>query len=302
MDLNLLPVFQAVVEQGQLSRAAEQLGMSQPAVSAALKRLHLTVGEPLFIRTRGGLQPTARARAMYNDLSGALETMVGTLSPGSGFDPGTSERPFRMVAMDVFDTLLLGPLFQTLREHGPGLNVQMVAQREGWQQALLEGKADLALDTEMTENPRLSARVVNETTLAVIAARDHPQIRGELSLAQFLEAEHVVLPPRERAMLPLDRLLGRPGWRRKIGVQVNQYSNLLSVARQSHLIATVPRELALYGARHGELQVLPFPIPAGPVPVYMLWSRSLEKDLGHRWFRERVAEQFERKEPGQGST
>jgi len=294
VDLNLLPVFQAVVEQGQLSRAAEQLGMSQPAVSAALKRLNLTVGEPLFIRTRTGLQPTPRARAMHAELSAALDSMAGTLSPGSGFDPATSERCFRVVAMDAFDTLALGPLFQAMRAEGARLSVQMIPQQEGWQQLLLDGNADLALDSEMTENPRLGAEVVGETALAVIAARNHPTIQGKLTLEQFLAAEHVVLPPRERSILPLDRLLGRPGWRRKIGVQVSQYSNLLSVTTHSHLIATVPRELAFYAARHGELQVLPFPIPTDPIPLYMLWPRSLEKDPGHRWFRGKVVEQFRR--------
>ena len=285
VDLNLLPVFVAVVEEGQLSRAAARLGMSQPAVSAALQRLRLTVGDVLFTRTRAGLSPTPRAQALYKQVIAGLGMLSEALDPGRQFDPASSDRTFRIIAVDYFESLMLGPLVAEMRQQSEQISVQVVSQADGWERQLISAEADFALDSELAEDDRLNAEVVSEETLAVVVRRDHPTIQGSISLEEFLQAEHVVLPLRDRRVLPLDQILGRPGWRRKIGAQVVQYGNLLSVAGASDLIATVPLRLAQRMAETYQLQVLPFPVPVKSVPIYLIWPVALENDQAHRWFR-----------------
>ncbi|WP_166267974.1 LysR substrate-binding domain-containing protein [Marinobacter caseinilyticus] len=286
VDLNLLPVFVAVVDEGQLSRAAVRLGMSQPAVSAALQRLRLTVGDPLFTRSRAGLSPTPRAQALYQSVSAGLHTLADALDPGQHFHPATAARTFRLLAVDYFETLALGPLMAALRSQSATIGIHILAQQAGWVRTLLNAEADFALDTQVPEDDRLQAKVVGEESLAVVVRQSHPVISDSLSLEEFLAAEHVVLPLNERRTLPLDQILGRPGWHRKVGAQVVQYSNLLSVASASDLIATVPLRLAQHLAPGLKLQVLPFPVPTPKVPIYLIWPKALEQDRAHLWFRE----------------
>ena len=292
VDLNLLPVFVAVVEAGQLSRAADQLGMSQPAVSAALQRLRLTVDDPLFTRTRAGLVPTPRARELYQQVGGNLQALAQAMDPGLQFDPSASMRAFRLIAVDYFEMLMVGPLLSRLRTHSDGVSLQVQAQAPGWSQRLLAGEADFALDTEMIEDERLAAEVVTHEELSVVARTAHPTVQGALTLEQFLAAEHAVLPAREQRVLPLDQILGRPGWRRRVGAQVSQYSSLLAVVAASDLVATVPRRLARrYAGAYG-VQVLAFPVPVPPVPIYLIWPRALGQDPAHIWLRTQLAEAF----------
>lgn len=286
VDLNLLPVFAAVVEDGQLSRAAERLGMSQPAVSAALQRLRLTVGDPLFTRSRTGLSPTPRAQALYQQVSGSLRGIAEALDPGSRFDPATARRTFRLVAVDYFETLMFGSLVADLRSEGAGLVLQMQGQQGDWQRRLLQAEVDIAFDHRLPEDNRLAGRVVGEERLAVVARVDHPRIHGSLALEDFLAEEHVVLPEKERRTLPLDQILGRPGWQRRIGAHVMQFGSLLAVAGATDLIATVPLRLAHALAHEFGLQILPFPVEVAPVSIYMIWPAALGKDQAHAWFRD----------------
>lgn len=286
IDLNLLPIFVAVVEEGQLSRAAQRLGMSQPAVSAALQRLRLTVDDPLFTRSRSGLSPTPRARDLYRDVSAHIQQVAEALDPSQCFDPLTSDRILRLIAPDYFEFLVLGPLMARLRHASPTMGIQVLPPQDSWNRQLLDGEADFAIDTQLPSDDRLEAKPVMEESLTVVARRDHPTIQGTLSLEEFLAAEHVVLPLRERQVLPLDQILGRPGWRRKVGAQVVQYGNLLSVAGASDLIATVPKRMAQKLAPTFGLQLLRFPVSVPPVVIYLIWPTVLARDPAHKWFKD----------------
>lgn len=292
-DLNLLPIFVAIVEEGQLSRAAERLGMSQPAVSAALQRLRVTLDDVLFTRSSKGLTPTPRARELYGQVHSGLQILAEALDSGQRFDPSRSDRQFSIIAVDYFESMMLGPIISLLRGHGDGLGVRVESQHGDWMRRLLGAEVDFGLDTQMPEDDRLETQAIREEALAVVARRDHPDIQGSLSLAQFLDARHVVLPPLERRVLPLDQVLGRPGWRRRIGAQVSQYANLLNVASSTDLIATVPLRLAQSLAEHLALQVLPFPAPAPPVMIYLIWPKAVERDPAHQWFRDVIMSSLE---------
>ena len=288
VDLNLLPVFAAIMEAGQLSRAAEQLGMSQPAISAALQRLRHTLGDDLFVRTRQGMEPTPRARELYEQLAPQLDGLRNTLDPHSRFDPATSQRHFRLISLDYFEMVLLPPLLTRIRRQAPEVIVEIVPPSDDMGTTLSKVQADLAIDAFIQEDDRLQREVLMNEQLVVVARQGHPQLQGKCSKRQFLDAEHVVLPATERHTLPLEQILGRPDWRRRVGAQVVHYSNLLSVASASDLIATVPLRLAQRLGGGLKLQVLPFPVAVPPIPIYLIWPRVLESDRAHGWFCEQL--------------
>lgn len=289
VDLNLLPVFAAITEAGQLSRAAEQLGMSQPAISAALQRLRHTLGDDLFVRTRQGMEPTPRARELYEQLAPQLDGLRNTLDPHSRFDPATSQRHFRLISLDYFEMVLLPPLLTRIRRQAPEVIVEIVPPSDDMGTTLSKAQADLAIDAFIQEDDRLQREVLMNEQLVVVARQGHPQLQGKCSKRQFLDAEHVVLPDRNRR-LPLDQILNAPGWQRRTGARVTQFAGLLATAAGSDMIATAPERMARQYASLLGLQILAFPVPVPPVPLYMAWSPTLSRDPAHRWLRQQLAD------------
>ncbi|MFL1466726.1 LysR family transcriptional regulator [Marinobacter sp. HN1S83] len=289
VDLNLLPVFDAIMEAGQLSRAAETLGMSQPAISAALQRLRHTLGDPLFVRTRQGMLPTPRARELHDSLSQQLAALRDTLDPANRFVPATSQRRFRVLSNDYFEMVVLPPLLARLQTEAPGVVVEVALAGDDVPQTLCTAQADLAMDAFGTENDQLHRQVLMTERLAVVARQGHPTLRGSCTKQQFLEAEHVVLPDRNRR-LPLDQILNEPGWQRRTGARVTQFASMLATCSRSDMIATVPERMAQQYAEALGLQTLPFPIDIPPLPVYLMWAPVLDNDPAHQWFRQRLLE------------
>ena len=287
IDLNLLPVFDAIMEAGQLSRAAESLGMSQPAISAALQRLRHTFGDTLFVRTHHGMTPTPRARELHDQLGPQLVALRDTLNPENRFDPATSQRHFRILSLDYFEMVVLGPLLARLRQQAPLVVLEILSANDDMPDELHKGRADLSVDAFVADDDRLQRSVLLQERLSVIARKGHPTIKGRCNKQQFLEAEHVVLPDRNR-QLPLDQILNAPGWQRRTGARVTQFASMLAVCGGSDLIATVPDRLAQQYAETMQLQVLPFPVDLPPVPVYMIWSPAQQRDPAHRWLRQQL--------------
>jgi len=292
VDLNLLPVFDAIMDAGQLSRAGEQLGMSQPALSAALQRLRTTLGDELFVRTRHGLTPTPRARELHPEIRAALDQLRHSLDPAEAFDPATSTRHFRLVGGDYGEMVVLPELLGRLRETAPAVVIQTLPTTDDNLASLAHAGADFATDALPPDDDRLEREILTRERLVVIARRDHPHLGRRLTRKRFLEAEHVVLPERDRR-LPLERLLQEPGWQRRIGARVSQMAGMLAVCQNANAIGTVPESLAAKYASAFGLKVYPFPAPVQSVPVYLIWPRSLQADQAHQWMRQRLLEHGE---------
>jgi len=287
IDLNLLPVFVAIMEHGQLSRAADTLGMSQPAISAALQRLRHTLGDALFVRTRSGMEPTPRARELHEQLAPQLNTLRDILDPENRFDPASSQRHFRIISVDYFEMVLLPPLLARIRQQAPDVILEVTSAGDDMTEDLHKTRADLAIDAFVHDDDRLHRDTLLEENLVVVARRQHPTLQGICSKHAFLQAEHVVLPDRNRR-LPLDQILDAPGWQRRTGARVTQFASMLATAAGSDMIATVPERLARLYADAMDLQVLAFPVPIPPVPIYMVWSPAVEQDPAHRWLRHQL--------------
>ncbi|MGR6870967.1 LysR substrate-binding domain-containing protein [Pseudomonas sp. HK3] len=283
IDLNLLPVFEAVMETRQFSKAAEHLAMSQPAMSAAVQRLRDTLNDPLFVRTSKGVVPTPKAEALYQDIQGGLSQLRQGLSQQRGFDPKAHPHSFRILSGDYFEFVLLPTLIEEVEHSAHKIRFNLRPIFDDSAKQLIHAQADVMLDAFPIKDDRIHCEVVTEETLVVVTRKSHPYIKDSISLSDFFSATHAVLPNRGR-LLPLDKILDKPlRQERKIGVQVTQYISLLAAVANSNYIATAPRQLATRYADALGLKVYDFPIAVSPVPIYMMWSKAFDHDPANQW-------------------
>lgn len=283
IDLNLLPIFEAVMETRQYSKAAERLSMSQPAMSAAVQRLRNSLDDPLFVRTNKGLIPTPKADMLYQDIRAALTQLRQGLSIQKGFDPSAQPHSFRILSSDYFEFVLLPQLIETIEQDGLKIRFNLEPILVDSTKQLIHAQADVMLDPFPVEDDRIHCEVVAEETLKVVAKKQHPWINHPITIQDFFNATHAVLPNRGR-LLPLDRILNTAQMhKRKIGVQVTQYISLLAAVTNSEYIATVPKHLAERYADGLGLAIYDFPLDVPPIPIYMMWSKALDHDPANRW-------------------
>ncbi|WP_396587594.1 LysR family transcriptional regulator [Bermanella sp. R86510] len=292
IDLNLLPVFEAIMETRQFSKAAERLAMSQPAMSAAVQRLRNTLNDPLFVRSSRGVIPTAKAEILYEDVQKALFLVRQGLSQQNEFNPNTEPHTFRILSGDYFEFVLLPQLLNTFAEDAQKVRLNLTPILEQSATQLMHAQADVMLDAFPIDDHRIHCEVVTQEKLMVITKKQHPWIKGSLSLEDFLNATHAVLPNRGR-LLPLDKILNKPLEReRKVGVQLTQYISLLAAVANSNYIATVPKNLAVRYADALGLQVYPFPMEVPPVPIYMMWPKVLDRNPANVWLLDQLRNAF----------
>ncbi|NVK39174.1 MAG: LysR family transcriptional regulator [Gammaproteobacteria bacterium] len=288
VDLNLFPVFEAIMETGQYSKAAERLAMSQPAMSAAVQRLRDTLGDPLFVRTAKGVVATPKAEVIYQDIKEALALMRHGLSSQKGFDPKSQAHEFRVLSGDYFEFVVLPKLLEKVESQSQHIRLSLKPILDDSAKQLIHAQADIMLDAFLAEDERIRSEIVMEETLMVIASKHHPKIQNTLSIDDFYQAKHAVLPNRGR-LLPLDKILQRPlKQERKIGVQVTQYISLLAAVGNSDFIATVPKYLANLYADAFQLNLFEFPLAVPKVPIYMMWSKAFDRDPANTWLLQQI--------------
>lgn len=290
MDLNLLLVFDALMQEQNLSRAALRLHMSQPAVSNALARLRLQLDEPLFRRTARGMVPTAQAQALHAPVRQALHLLQIGLLPQAAFDPH-AEHTFRLAMNDYAQARLLPRLLARLQTEAPG--VVLAVQKDDAEtlpKRLATGEVDLALDYLHFEDADLRYAPVASEELVVIARKDHPACRHGLSWDVYQQCAHVSLLTRAGRGSPLEIVLGAAKIRRRVQVHVPSFLAIPALVAHTELLGTIPRALAEEHARLYPLQLLPLPMEVPPVQVSLIWHRQQELVAGLRWLREQIAQ------------
>jgi len=291
VDLNLLTVFDALMEASKLSLAAERLGMSQPAVSAALQRLRATFKDDLFIRSRSGMLPTPRAQALHPDIREALQLVRRAISTQPAFNPAEAERSFTILGDAFFESAMVGSLLNRLTESAPGIRIETASVTQSDPvQALRSLSADLLLDYDRVSSPQLVSERFGEEHLVVIAARNHPRIKRRPSLKAYLHEHHVILTRRHHDGTSLEHALGGISLDRRIRASVQHFSSMPVIVSQTDCLATVPQRLgSLYEAAF-DVRCYPFPMDIEPIPMWMCWPRALHNDVAHQWLRERLIE------------
>ena len=306
LDLNLLRVFDAVMAEGSLTRAAERLAMTQPAASHALKRLHTAVGEDLLLRTAFGMRPTARAEALWPQVRAALAQLQGALSPRS-FDPKADSASFSIAMADATAAMLLPPLISAIETEQALANIRVLPLTTRDPRRLVEdGDADLAVGYFPTAIPAIAAQGADATLhhcqlyaseYVCVMRRDHPLADQELTLDAFVEARHLLVSFSGRPHGFVDEALAALGRQRRIMLTVNQFATAGSIVARSDLLTVLPLQfLPATGAEH-RLAQKQLPMAVAPIRVEMMWHLRKDDDPAHRWLRERLIEAAARK-PG----
>ncbi|CAN5741298.1 LysR family transcriptional regulator [soil metagenome] len=293
IDLNLLRVFDSVMAERSITRAGNKLGLTQSATSNALKRLKTHCGDPLFVRTAAGMAPTRYATELAAPIAQALTLLRGAAQRELVFDPARSHRHFTILMADVGDLMFLPILLGHLRKVAPGLKIVVHdIPRERYGQALESGDADLALSM-LPAAPRdfVQQRLFDEP-LVCVARRDHPVIKGKLSRAQYMAAEHLVRQPRGMSDGLVIKALGRSAAERKVALEVQHYLAIPLIVQATDLLSIVPRTVAEMFLEQTQLQVLKVPFAVGSIKVRQYWHKRQHHDPGHRWLRAELLSLF----------
>jgi DNA-binding transcriptional LysR family regulator len=296
MDLNLLVVLEALVEECNVTRAAKRIGLSQPAMSNALARLRRTFDDPLLVRTAEGMVPTPAAQALVIPVRHALTQLREALEEKAFFDPTATDRTFHLLTNDYAEIALVAPLLQTLRANARSIKLRIQRPRSVFEPPSTSSLADsfdlavgfypdaLALDARLH-----SALLWEEQNVCLVSAK-HPTINGKLSLKQFAEAEHVALFYKPSGPGVVDTLLAQKGYTRRIAVQSPHFASLPFIVAGTDLIAAVPERMARQFARQLKLQVLPVPLDLPAFRLTLLWHQRHHSDPAHRWLRATMIE------------
>lgn len=296
VDLNLLTVFEAVMEHGSLSAAASKLGMTQSAVSQALSRLRLTLHDEVFVRHGNGMRPSNYAVHIYPEIRVALSTIRAVVGSKEFFDPDSSERDFKLALGDYGEHLLLPELLRTLAGRKGAMTVQNYHNTDPAVVAKLEqAQLDLLFDIRSPTSASLESCKLLTEELVVICRGSHPRIGESLSAAQFLSERHVVLAIGDGRHTLLERI---PGVQlienRRIAARVIQYVAIPRLVEVTDAIATLPRRMADYFIKREDIRILPFPFPGAVFDIFMAWHRSFNGDAAHIWLRDSVKDLVKR--------
>ncbi len=296
LDLNLLRVFDAVMTEQNLTRAANRLAMTQPAVSNAVKRLRDALGDDLLIRTAHGVKPTARAESLWPAVRQALADLEEAVAPRT-FELAKAHATFRMAMADATAGLLLPPLVRLIENEAPGIDIRMVplTTREP-RPMLLRGDIDLAIGffpgvvAQMqgsTETPVRHERLYAGEYVCVMR-KEHPLADQELTLDLYCKANHLLVSFSGRARGLVDDALVNMNRERRILLTVNQFFTAGKVVAASDLLMVIPRHLIEATGMSSQLlqKTLPFRLPE--VHIDMLWHERDARSPGHRWLREQL--------------
>ena len=299
LDLNLLKVFDVVMAERNVTRAAARLAMTQPAVSNALRRLRESAHEDLFVPTSTGMTPTAHAQTLWPTVRASLDGLRDAFEPQS-FDPALDARTFTLAMADATAALFVPRLADDLQRAGSRVDVRVVPLTSRDPRPMLEhGQADIALGFFPDANAAIEAdgddAVVcrdrlYECAYVGVMRRGHPLAEpGALTLDAYCAADHLRVSFAGRPRGFVDEALARLGRKRRVMITVNQFSSAASVVRKTDLLTVLPRSFVPATGFDGDLVMreLPFELPG--IDVSMLWHRRHEQDTAQRWLRDTVA-------------
>jgi len=289
VDLNLLAVLDALLDELSVTRAAARLGYTQPTVSGMLRRLRDVLGDPLFVRTQRGLLPTPRAQALALPLKQWLADSQHLVAPGK-FDPAISQATFSISSNDYMQHALLLPFVAAMRREAPRLRLAVTPPVvEGLGEALA-GRIDLAVTIPEFALPELRSRLLYRERYVVAVRRKHPLARGKaISLDQFCSHDHVVVSPTGGAFEgPTDRALALLRRRRTVRYSIPSFLLLPEILQTDDLIALVPSRLL--AATDGKLMQFKPPLDVPGFDVIAVWHPRVDEDAAHRWLRRRLAQ------------
>lgn len=291
LNFQHLLYLEALVEERHVTRAAERMGIGQPAMSAALARLREVFKDILLVKTSTGMEPTPRALELARRIREVTDLLEGRGSVDESFDPRTSQARWRIMASDGISRAVLPELMAIAGEQAPHMRFTVQpADVRRLSEYLRDGDFDLAMAFVRIPPSELRQTMLYPQRLVCIARNDHPQVRGPITLKQYCEQPHVrwgaqpVVHATMEAMI--DEALEQLGQSRRVAMTVSSLTLLPGIVARSNLLASVPEQMASSARETLPVQLLPMPLDVPRVDVTMLWHERMHHDPGHKWLRD----------------
>lgn len=290
LDLNLLEVFEAVAATGSTTLAANRLAISQSAVSHALNRLRDVIGDPLFVRGRGGLAPTPHAASMIPRVRELVHNARAIMTPSS-FDPASSTRRFKVGASDYAAVTTVPDLVRRVRAHAPGVVVEVLPIGGRVLEDLETGELDIAfIGAEPPSAPYMSRELFRERFVGLLCPR-HPLAfkagQGALTIDDFMSYPHAMVTFRDPRLSPIDAALANMGKTRRVALMTPNFASIVISLAGTDLLMSMPSRLADIAADK-ELVRFELPLVVPDYPYSVIWHRRTDADPACAWLRTQV--------------
>lgn len=287
IDLNLLAAFEALMAERQVTRAARRMGVGQPAMSDALRRLRVLFGDALLVRAGGGMAPTPRALALAGELAPLMARLRAVMGEAAAFVPGEAQATFTLASTDYTTLVLLPPLMAAIRAEAPGIDLRVRGYDKDQVGGLLErGEIDLALRRFADPPPGAVRTVMFRERFVGLARAGHPAL-ARMDLAAFAGAAHALVSVRGDARGAVDAALAGVGLRRRVALVVPYMLLLPRVLEGSDLIATLPERAARMAP---DLAKFELPLAVPDWTVEMLWNPTARTDRAAGWLRQMLVQ------------
>ncbi|ORM79855.1 LysR family transcriptional regulator [Pantoea deleyi] len=290
-DLNLLPVLLVMMEERNVTRAAERLGITQPALSNALNRLRDTLNDPLFIRERYGMRPTPKAEQLAQVVSVALSSIDNVILGQQDFDPLQATRLFTLAPNSYVEFIMMPAIVARLRVCAPGIRLRLTPfGNDVTETGVISGNTDMVLGRIVDPPDNLVVQHLMNEGLACVVRADHPLVGDTLSADLYEQLRHVNVLPPGRMRAGLYQALEQRGLRRQVAVSVTHFLAVPEMIAVTDYCATLPRLICQHLSRDTRLRIVPAPVDLGTFPVEMGWHARYREDPAHRWFRSLMVE------------
>lgn len=290
-DLNLLPAFMALMEERSVTRAAERLGITQPALSNTLTRLRDTFRDPLFIRQRYGISPTPFAESIAPTIASALARFDDLVLAQQEFQPGKANRRFTIAPNSYVEVVVVPRLVARLHKEAPGIRLQMTPFGSDLvESGVMSGTTALALGRMVDPPDNLVVQHLMDEGLACVVRAGHPDIGNHIDGKQYERLRHVNVVPSGRLRAGLFQALDKRHLRRDIAVSVTHFMAVPEIIAVTDYCATLPSLICEELKRDPRFKVLPTPVDLGTFPVEMAWHVRYRQDAAHGWLRSVVAD------------
>lgn len=293
IDLNLLVVFHQLLIDRRVSTAADNLGLTQPAMSNALKRLRTTLNDELFVRTHQGMEPTAYAQLLAQPIADAIQTLNEAFRREEQFEPISTSRLFTIAMTDIGEIYFLPRLMKALAERAPNCTISTV---RGTAIALAESLQSGAVDLAVGLLPQLQTgffqRRLFEHRYVCLCRREHPVTNAPMTLESFCQYDHVRVISANTGHGEADVYMQRAGIERRIKLEVPHFVAVGHILQHSDMLATVPQRFAASCEAPFELVSLPIPLPLPEITINLFWHAKFNKDPVNRWLRSLMVELF----------
>ncbi len=288
-DLSLLIVFDAIMTEGSITRAADRLSMTQPAVSNAVSRMRLAWKDELFIKNGRNIRPTLHAHNLWPQIREPLKKLGEAVSP-IAFDPATAQRTFHIASADVGIDMVWKPLRKIIEQQAPNINIYAIPYTlVNGEELLNDAEVDLVFGPMGTVPGRISSDPLFNAKCVCVMRADHPLAQKPLSMEEFTSADHLMVTLSGDAHAPTDEVLEQQGASRRIAMTVNHFSSIASLLIDSDLIAVTPSIAVEKEIFSGKLAVLKTPVDIPEVLISCFWHKRQGRDPGVIWLREHMS-------------